>query len=628
MIGRLTAVLLGALVPSTLLLVDPWGWYPFGPAKWLAVTVLVPAASAMVLHRHPVRCERRLGWALGALVAWLAVAAWVGHERLYGWLGTPERHLGVLTWALCALAVLVGQSLDVERHGPPIAWGLAVAGLGLGAAGVAEALGWEPAVFAVTPGRLTATMGSAAYVGAATALLLPALVGVALDAGLSIRLRRASGSAVPLLAVVCVGSGARAAWFGLAISGLVAMGLHRRALLADRRRAAGAAGLAAVVAIAVVALSPAGGRLAAAFNGDEAGGRSRIDEWRVAAYVIADHPLTGVGPEGYRTTLGEGIDDAYEQAYGRDPLPDRAHSGPLDVALAGGVPALVAWTACVTILVGGAIRAMRRGRWLIAGLGAAFVAHIGEQLLLFPTAELEPAAWLLAGFVLAGSRSAAPSAVRLPTRRVPAVLGVVALIAAGAGVVDVLADHRAEDAVTALSRDDTASALRAATAASDLRPDELRLHLLRAQALLADQRGTTEALHAVKDGLARSPGDPIALRRHAELAVTLATNTHLPRDIAAAQSEVAALLDGDASNAALWLLRGASDRLAGDDVAAEAAWERAEALTPHSAAASTNLALLYFDQGRAGEARAAADRAIARDPDDPWARAARDRVGP
>jgi hypothetical protein len=54
LIDRAGPVLLGALAPAAALAVDPAGWYPFGPAKWLAVSVLGLAGAAAVLASRPV----------------------------------------------------------------------------------------------------------------------------------------------------------------------------------------------------------------------------------------------------------------------------------------------------------------------------------------------------------------------------------------------------------------------------------------------------------------------------------------------------------------------------------------------------------------------------------------------
>lgn len=114
-------------------------------------------------------------------------------------------------------ALVAGQQLHLGvRDGPVLAGGLVAAGMGVGLVATAEALGWEPALLDVATGRLTATMGSAAFLGAVAALLVPAAVGAAVDRRLAVTLRAAAAVAATVLAVALVGSGARAAWVGIA----------------------------------------------------------------------------------------------------------------------------------------------------------------------------------------------------------------------------------------------------------------------------------------------------------------------------------------------------------------------------------------------------------------------------
>ena len=412
--SRSPALLIAALAPASLLAVDPAGWYPFGPVKWLAVSVLVPAGAALVLARRPLRVAVVPTAAALALVGWLALAAALGRDPLYAWTGTPERHLGVLTWALCTLALVVGQSLEDGDRRTVVA-GLVVAGVGVGAVAVAEALGWEPSELDVAD-RLSGTLGSPAYLGAAAALLLPVLVGVAADAAWGRRWRVASGLGAGGLVVAALGSGARAAWVGLAAAGVVAAWAQRDVLVGRRRAAlmeldecppawrraapwALAASGALVLGIAVVA-GPVGARAADLLDADAPGGRGRVDEWRVAGRVVAAHPVVGVGPEGYRIAFVDGVDEAYQRRHGRDPQPDRAHSTPLDVALAGGLPALAAWLVLAAAAGRAAYAALCGGRPWVAGAGAGLVAYGVGGLFLFPLAELAPVAWLLAGLVL------------------------------------------------------------------------------------------------------------------------------------------------------------------------------------------------------------------------------------
>ena len=533
------------LAPAAVLAVDPAGWYPFGPLKWLLVTTLVLFAAAAA-HAVPGQWSTSavLDRAGLVLVVAMAVAALVGLDPIYAWTGTPERHAGVLIWVLCVATLGIGQTIRLPGA---LSVGLVVAGVGVGAVAVAETLGWEPAIFDVGA-RLTGLMGSSAYLGAVAALLLPVMVGIVLTP-MHAALRVAAGLGAAGLVVALVGSGARAAWVGVAVAALAAS-WARRSALARRRALASAMAAATVVGLLVVlVLTPAGSRLTALGDEDAAGGRGRLDEWRVATAVLADHPATGVGPEGYRIAFAEGVDPAYEARHGRDPLPDRAHSAPLDLALAGGPVALGAWAAVLAMIARSAWRALRSGGFLDMGLAAGLVAHWVGQLFLFPLAELEPVAWLLGGVLVASQ--ARPGELRPRggrwaggVSRTAAAFAVLALVAGSLGVV---ADRHAERAAS------TGSVADAETAAR-LRPDVLRYHLLLAQLRVEGDEGFVPALAAVDDALRVSPGDPIARFAKARYLVGRAAATEVPAHADEARRYVWDLLADDPLNIQLWSL--------------------------------------------------------------------------
>jgi O-antigen ligase len=583
-VERAGVVVLAALAPLAMLAVDPSGWYPFGPVKWLVVSTVALAGSALVLAANPLRLSRPLALALLAFLAAMSLAAALGEDGVYAWTGTPERHLGVATWALCALLLVVGRTLEAPEPAHALVAGLLVAGAGVGGLATAEALGWEPDVFDVGS-RLTATFGSAAYLGAATALLLPVAAGVLLQTGYPVGRRVVAGVATVLLAVAAAGSGARAAWVGLGAATVVAAWARRRRLRAMVR--AGRpwsllAGMGAIaVVVAVVALSPVGGRLGSVTDADAPGGRGRIDEWRIGTRVAVHHPLVGVGPEGYRIAFSAAVDAQYERAHGRAQQPDRAHSGPLDVMLAGGLLALVPWLAIVIIAGRSVWAALRRGPPWLVGVAAGLVAHLVGQLYFFPVVELEPVAWLLAGVVMATARTGARSVHR---RRVPLLIPIafaaLVAVAAVAGTTDVAADHTAGRGARALARGDHRRAAIEAVAAADQRPDIVRLHLLAARALVADDQGIVAGLHQLDAALDVSPGDPIVLRTRASLLVDRARATRVPGQVREAVQELHRLLDDDPHNAALWDLLATASDLAGEPAAAARARATAEDLTP------------------------------------------------
>ena len=578
------------VVPAAAVLaVDPAGLAPFGPVKWALVPALVLAGFA--LARPPV--PRR--WL--PFLAVVIVSATLAVDPASAWTGTPERHFGVLAWLVAAAAFAAAQTLDGPSRGRVVVITATTAAL-LGAWAGAEALGWRPFDLAGAGSRPVGTLGSSAFLGAAAVLLGP----------VTFALRAPWRWAAAGLAVVAlVSSGARAAWVGAAVVA-VAVAVVRR----PGRRAIGiAAGLVVVVALATGAT----GRLTTLLSDHDGGGRGRLDEWRVAARVVAHHPLFGVGPEGYRVDFAQRVDDAYEQAHGRDPLPDRAHSALLDIAATTGLVGLAAYLALVGAVGRILVRAVRTGSTTDAALAAGVLAYWVQSLFLFPIAELEPVAWLLAGVV--ASRHAEPGPKPTTTtapRAVPVLAGALAVVCATAGALDIAADRAARTALA----DGPAASTAQATRARRLRPDAPRYRLVAARTL--EQRATPTALRAAIKQLGPSSTEPVIRATRARLLLDLARLTDQPADLATARAFLERLAIQDPRNAEVLLRLGVARSLSGDARAAEQAWLRAERLAPRSAAAATDLALSYAQAGRWPEATAAATRALAVDPDNERAR--------
>ena len=610
--------LVAALPFVAVLAVDPAGLSPFGPLKWALVPAVVLLAVAVLpgpgrrpsLARSPVA-----PWA--ALIALAALAAAFGLDPLYAWIGTPERRLGVLAWVLFALAFAAGQQLD-EDDARFVTAAAAAAGGVAGLWAVGQAVGWEPVRLTGAGDRPVATVGSSAYLGAAAALLTPVALGIALDPRWQRTARRAAAVAAGAGAAALVLAGARAAWGGAAAALVVAVVVRRAALRRHRRLRRGlAAAVLAVVAFAL--LTGAAGRVNDAVAAGEGGPRGRLDEWRVATRVVARHPLTGTGPEGYRIAFAGAVDDDYEQDHGRRPLPDRAHSSVLDVAATLGLPGLAAYLAVLATAGRLVLRALRTSPSWVAGTAAGVVAYAAQSAFLFPVAELDPVAWLLAGVVV--SRAVRPDERITPPRPrlVPVVAGAAAAAALAAGVLDVAADRRARAALAAVARQEPVGD---PAAAARLRPDAVRYRLVAARAEAAGTApgGLGRALDHVERALDVSPRDPVARSERGRLLLARARRSGDRADARAARRGLEALARDDPRNAETLLRLGLARDLDGDSAGAERAWLEAERLAPRSAAAPANLALAYARAGRWDDARAAARRALAREPSDARAR--------
>ena len=580
---------------------DPAGWSPFGPAKWLAVVTVALTGTVLALAR------RRVALTRGPLIAWSAFLLWVvaaaarGIDPRLAWLGTPQRHFGALTWLLCAAMWAVGHTLDDDADARLVA-GVATAVGGLaGAWSLAELLGWQPVRLAASD-RLVGPLGSASYLGAAEVLLVPIAIGVAADRGWRPKQRGLAALCAGLGAVALVGSGARAAWCGGLAALAVLAWLHRKKL---RRRLFPLLLVAVIGSAGVVGLAFAtgtAGRVPQAFEGGP-GGSSRLAEWRVASRVLLSHPLTGVGPEGYRIAFGAAVDASYQRQFGRDPLPDRAHDSLLDVAVTTGFPGLAAYMALLALVGVFAWRAMRRGPPWLAGVAAGWLAYVAGALLLFPIAELEPAGWLFAGLVSIQTATRAELVVVIVPRWTRDMAA--GVVAAGVGVALVLGVEavRADQLMrTALDRQSPAAATRAA----QLAPDNI-VNRVAAAELDADAGSPTSGLSQVDAGLRVSPKDPVLADERASLLLQTS-------NWRAAASDLSGLVRGDPQNPTLRLELGVADANLNHRAAAEMELAVAADLDPASGVAQTDLALLYQHEGHLAEARQAALAALRRDP--------------
>ena len=570
------------LVVATACAVDPGGFRPFTTLRWAVVGVAAAVAAATVAWRLP----RRVLALWLALLACLALATVLALDPLLAVVGHPRRHLGLAGWVVGFLACAAGSGLAADPDARrAVGRAAVVAGLATGVATAADLVGWDPAGTSFAGGRVGGLLGQPVYLGAVAVLLGPVAVGVALgpssltaDTRGERRQTVLAWLGVAGYGLALVASGTRGAWLGLAAAGVVAWP-HVRPHVAAHRLAAGAAA-AGVVALAV--LGPVGGRVAAAVDPDGAGGRSRLDEWVLAARVIGDRPLTGAGPEGYRIAAPAHIDDGYARRHGRDEVVDRAHSGPLDVAAAGGIPAAALYVALVAVVVAACVRAARRAPDpLVAGMALGVVAWVGQQLVSFPLAEVDPAAWLLAGIV---AGAGATRGGRARAGRVAA--AVTAVVLTIAGVLSVAAD-RSLQAATAGGSGDVAAADRATA----LRPDDVDAWYVAAQlaasgpSLLAVDAG----LDRVEDGLDRLPDDPALRDLHEALLTERALRSELPEDLAAAEAAARAGGRDDPSNPAHHRRLGVVLAARGDEEGAAAALRRALRLDPGDAAARTAL---------------------------------------
>ena len=608
-----TTITLAVLVVAATVAFDPWGYAPFGPVKWVVVATLVLVASVLAV-RSGVSVHRTtaLGW--GGFLVWAGIAAVFAVDPLHAWIGTPDRRFGWLAWVLCAVAFLAAQQSGGRADRRIVLRAAVVATAAMAGYAVLEIAGIELA--GVTSGeRLGGTFGSAAYLGAALALLLPQAAAVAVDSSERTPWRWVAGAAVTAGLVAAVGSQTRAGWVGLVVAVVVTApawwGWLRTRMWV---------GAVAVVFLAVmVVASPVGERILSAADLDDGGGRGRVDEWRIGVSAFAAHPVIGTGPEGYRVVFQDHVDADYARRYGREVAPDRAHNGALDVGITTGLPGAALYVAAGVWLLVRSWRGARRGDILTVGLAGGVAGYIAQQQFLFPVSEIDPVFWVFAGLLVAATRRDEPWLTVPPSSVAATALAGLALLAVVAGVADVAADHRAATALDRSAAGDDAGALAAADQARTLRPDSIRYHLVAATvAAEADTPdGYRSALDRIDAARHRSPDDPVLATRQAQILLDVARSSGDDAVLEVALEAWRLRTVADPFNGGTQLEYGVALALSGEVAAAETAWIAAADLAPTSVAPLRNLATLYLETGNTDRAGEVVDRALAIDPDDP-----------
>ena len=170
---------------------------------------------------------------------------------------------------------------------------------------------------------------------------------------------------MPALVVALGLTFTRSAWVG------VFAGVGTLFLLKDRRLV----GVLPLAAALFVAVAPAAitSRAYSMFDMNDATSRDRVAMLEAGRAMVADHPLTGVGPDMVRVVYPR-----YRVPWAVQPTNPHLHNVPMQIAAERGLPALAIWVWFVAALVRGLWRRVARSR--MPALAAAGLASVVAML--------------------------------------------------------------------------------------------------------------------------------------------------------------------------------------------------------------------------------------------------------
>jgi O-antigen ligase len=357
-------------------------------ARWLAHALPKHAARSVVVGT------------LGFFGGWNLLAWWLAQDRAHAMVGERLQYQGLA--AIAAYVVfLLSAWITVRSARRRTVFLLAVAAGGtlVAAYAVVQRAGLDPIWPTLPLDRVFSTIGQANALAAYLVLAVPLVVALA---GRRRSAQLAAASVVVLMLVALAFTLSRGGYLGAATTVIVIAGafvLWRRGL-ATRRRVGIAAvvGIGALVAVLAIPDTRAVAERVvtrALLTADLSEGSTQIklDLWAVGVAIAADHPLLGVGQDGYVLVFDEYRDQVLSPqraAHIARYRPESPHNVYLALADGAGLPALAAYLTIVAAVGSGLIHALRTIQepraWLIAAvLLAAMCGHLVTDL--FMTAE-------------------------------------------------------------------------------------------------------------------------------------------------------------------------------------------------------------------------------------------------
>jgi tetratricopeptide (TPR) repeat protein len=337
--------------------------------------------------------------------------------------------------------------------------------------------------------------------------------------------------------------------------------------------------------------------------------------------AVLERPFLGWGPDLSREAMRDQIDDGFERDYGDERIEDRAHNAALDLAIFGGLPAVIAgaWFLIEVVRSGWSRRDDVSSRAVLLGL-LAFGAHLAFN---FPVPELDTVVWLLAGTLVA---SRPFDGVAVPSLVAGTVVAIVLAFVAFGSLDALSADRQLRLAIDRENSGDVAGAGDGYAAAQRSTPGSSRVHEVRARWLLRTGQ-PVEAIEAARRAVAADPSDPYQaeLLARALNAAALSADGD-PRFAVEAEELASALVDSSPFDGSTRLELGTAYAALGRIDEAEAEYRRAADLVPRRSEPVRNLGLLAEQRGDRDGAIELLEAALGINPGDEAAAAALDRL--
>ena len=129
----------------------------------------------------------------------------------------------------------------------------------------------------------------------------------------------------------------------------------------------------------------------------------RGDYWRAGLKMSLDHPIFGVGLDGYRDHFRQSRDQVAAARENSGAVADSAHNVFLDISSGGGLPLLLVYVFFIGLTFLSAVRLIRRSTVFdayLTSLLAAWIAYVAQSLISISQLGLAVWGWVLMGTII------------------------------------------------------------------------------------------------------------------------------------------------------------------------------------------------------------------------------------
>lgn len=264
----------------------------------------------------------------------------------------------------------------------------------------------QPNAFEV--GRSMATFGSATFLAAYLAIVLPAIFAAILAKERPILPKIVLYFVFALGLVALVLTFARAAWLGAALGFFLVFVTGDK----DLKLLKSLVLLVVILAVAVAAVQALGGpytplsRAVSLFK-LESSSLTRVQMWQASLPLVPESPILGSGPDTFKFVFGKYKPEGWVEHLS-DPLVDRAHNDSLQTVVTFGFLGLVAYLWLFTAFFWIGIKKLRQEpdpylKWVLTGALGGALAYFVHLQFNFSHFSVSPYLWLFMGIASAVS---------------------------------------------------------------------------------------------------------------------------------------------------------------------------------------------------------------------------------